>query len=130
MQDIIEMLKEKPYFYSGKGVSAEQIENSERELNVKFATDYREYLLQLGVASCGGHELTGICSGPAINVTDVTKKNRLENPEGTGAMYVIEDAHIDSIVIWQDSAGKIYQTGYRTKPVQVYKSLKDYISAF
>lgn len=41
--------------------------------------------------------------------------------------YVVEQANIDGIVIWQASDGKVYQTNPKLKPLQIAESLSEYI---
>lgn len=129
MGSLTDELREKSYFYSANGVSTEKIEEAEKALGLKFAEDYKEYLTQYGVVSFGGHELTGICDESRLNVVNVTLENREKRPDIDKTLYVIEEANIDGIVIWQDVDGKIYQSGYKESAVKVYDSLLDYVCA-
>ena len=127
MKDIIFQIKEKPGLRMTAGVSNEKIKEAEIELNANFSNDYRSYLLEFGVASFNGHELTGICNFPRLNVVNVTKEEREYFPNGTDNLYVVERANIDGIVIWQSSSGEIYQSIPNHKLTKIAASLKEYI---
>lgn len=126
MSDIIETLKNAPEYIGGTGRTAAEIEIVEKQLGVEFAPDYRCYLKEIGLACFNGHELTGICKSTRLNVTDVTLAQRKLCPE-THYLYVIEEANIDGIVIWQASTGEIYQSISGSSPQKKYSSLVDYV---
>ena len=129
MSDIINMLKSRTDLYSLQGVSDEDIKEVEDGLGIMFAPDYRDILSEYGVISFDGHELTGICLSPRLNVKDITLKERDNNAIATRSMYVIEVANIDDIVIWQSSDGGIYQTLKGCEPVKICESLLEYINS-
>lgn len=130
MKELIQAFKELSDFYSLKGVSEEEIREAERKLGVVFSKDYREYVSNFGVVSAGGHEFTGICSAVRLNVVDVTLDERRVTSGVCHAWYVIEQANIDGIVIWQSEDGKIYQTMPNTEPMKISNSLLEYIEEF
>ena len=109
MNDIIKTLKNTPDFIGGTGRTDTEIESAQEKLGLKFADDYKTYLRKIGLACFDGHELTGICEDPRLNVVDVTINNQEDNPKKSSC-YVIEEANIDGIVIWQDASGLIYMT--------------------
>lgn len=127
MKSVITALKEKEAFISFKGAAPEAISTAEKELNVKFAPDYREYVTELGAASYYGHELTGVCSAKSLDVVRITVSEREFNDVPAG-WYVIEQTHFDGIVIWQDSKGIIYQTMIKNKPRKLCDSLFEYVN--
>lgn len=127
MNDIVSKIKEKPGFRMIAGVENEKINKAEKELDVKFASEYRAYLSEFGVASFNGHELTGICNSKRLNVVDVTKEEKEIFPVGTEKLYVIERLNLDGIVIWQSSSGEIYQSIPNHKITKIAASLKEYI---
>ncbi len=43
----------------------------------------------------------------------VILKNREKNRNVKGHFYVIEETHIDGIVIWQSKSGKVFKTEYK-----------------
>lgn len=61
------------------------------------------------------------------HVVDVTEDRKAQNNNVRPDMYVIEDAGIDDIVIWQDSKGAIYRTQGNSEPLKTYDSLERYI---
>lgn len=129
MNDIIKTLKNAPDFIGGTGRTDAEIENAQKVLGIDFAPDYKTYLKEIGLACFDGHELTGICEDPRLDVVNITKTNRENNPEAK-SLYVIEEANIDGIVIWQDFSGKIYMTEGNSKPNFIANSLTDYIQKY
>lgn len=125
--NIVDCLKEKEAFISLQGADEQAIENSEQALGVKFAKEYKNYVKAFGAASYYGHELTGVCNAPAIDVVAVTTQERDFSGDIPADWYVIEQAHIDGIVFWQDKKGFIHKTGPGKKPVKVCDSLLEYI---
>lgn len=126
MKDILNLIKNKSKFYSIGNISEENIKEAELILNIRFASDYRMIIKEYGAVTFSGHELTGICNSKRLNVVDVTKEERKYNkvPED---WYVIEQANIDDIVIWQDTSGAVYQTMPNKKPIKLCNSLLEYI---
>ena len=130
MSSISEEFGKKSNFYCENGASKEMIEKAEEELGVRFADDYREYLSQFGAVSCGGHELTGLSADPTLDVVVVTKGNLEKNKKVKLPLYVVEETHLDGIVIWQSSSGEIYKTEYKDVPEKIFESLEEYVSTF
>lgn len=102
------------------------VTSAETNLDVRFADDYKQYLLHYGVASCFGHELTGLGSTPRLDVVEKTLTMRELN-EAVGNLYVIEDVGLDGIVVWQSSEGAVFQTANGSMPMRCAKSLMDYL---
>ena len=109
MGSVLDVLRNAPDFIGGKGCNEDVIRAAEQSLGLLFAPDYREYLCTFGLACFDGHELTGICKASRLNVVDVTLEERKHFPAASG-WYVVEQADIDGIVIWQAPDGEIYQT--------------------
>jgi len=124
---IVEKLKGKRFFVCLKGAKEEEIDSAQRELGLRFADEYIEYLSAFGVASFDGHELTGICDSERLNVVAVTRRERGTVPSLSDDLYVIEQENIDDAVIWQDASGKIYQTLPDAQTVILCDSLSAYI---
>ena len=127
MSDIVKKLRAEPNFCAMSGASREQIEQAEKALSLRFADEYREYLAAFGVASVYGHELTGICASPRINVVDVTISERMSNHTVPTNWYVVEQTHIDGIVVWQSSTGEVCQTTPNAPPEKLCNSLCEYL---
>lgn len=126
--DFNTLLAEKRGFETGTPAFSESIDRAEKQLGTTFSREYRNYLLRFGYASYYGHTLTGISSYPGNDVVCVTSEARKNNPQVDDSLYVIEEAHIDGIIIWQDSNGGVYQTTPNTEPVMIATSLAEYTS--
>ena len=130
MSLIVDEIKKKEDIYYEEGVSLDKIEGAEKILGLKFAAEYKEYLQIFGSVSCSGHELTGFSEDIYLDVVKVTIDNRKKNPNVEKTFYVIEETHIDGIVIWQDESGKIYQADYKAIPKLIYDSFTEYVKSF
>ena len=128
MKDIIEQLSSMPDALLGKGSTEAAIASAEEILGVKFAKDYRKYLLEVGIAAVDGRELTGLGKARRTHVVEVTKANRDRGPDELKTMYVIEEAGFDGIVVWQNSIGEVFETAFDSVPKKVAKSFVDYLS--
>ena len=127
MSELTEAMRCSPNFYAEDGVSLQQIEEAEETLKSKFALDFKECLHEFGAVSIGGHELTGFSADKNLDVVEVTKKNR-ERFNLETRFYVIEEAHIDGIVIWQDADGAIYETFPNSNIKKIADSLAEYLN--
>ena len=128
MSIIFDELKDRQDFYFEDTVSMEKIKMAEEKLGLQFADDYKEYVTHYGTISWNGHELTGISCDINLDVVAVTEKQWNRNLLVEHILYVIEEAHIDGIVIWQSNTGEIFQTSPNTKPKKISDSLTEYIS--
>jgi hypothetical protein len=126
MGELSEAMKRSPNFYAEEGASLLRIEEAEKALKLKFAPDFKECLHEFGAVSIDGHELTGISADKNLDVVEVTGKNR-ERLNLKKGLYVIEEAHIDGIVIWQDSDGIIYETAPNLDAKKIANSLAEYL---
>ncbi len=123
-QDILSSVKN--FSCTGKP-DPELIEKAEAELGLSFAEDYKALTIQYGAISFSGHDLSGISPYPGNDVVSLTKEQRSYEPEIPLSLYVLEEAHIDGIIIWQDTSGHIYLTQPNTKPKLLFDSLYDYL---
>ena len=128
MSKLVELLKAQEHYHGLTGATEEQIAAAQGTLGLSFSDDYKEYISGIGVASFAGHELTGICPSPRLNVIDVTEKNRKQCYNIPSSWYVLEEANIDQIVIWQDANGDIYKTQPDGSPVKIARGIADYIN--
>lgn len=127
MSDIIEALKSTPDYIGGSGRTEDEIRKAEELIGVEFASDYRCYLKEIGLACLDGHELTGICKSIRLNVVDVTLSKRQHVSEAY-AWYVVEETGIDGIVIWQAPDGSVYETTPNSRHKKIANSLLEYIT--
>ena len=126
MHNIIDVIQQQPYFFASGQVTESDIAKAEQTLGVRFANDYRNYVAAFGIASYSGHELTGICKCKRLEVVAVTLEERQNTPVPTD-WYVLEQAHIDGIVIWQATNGAIFQTTPNGMQKKICDSLIEYI---
>lgn len=127
MDKIVETLKGFPDYIGSNGRTEEEIEQAEKALSVSFAKDYRKYLKEIGLASFDGRELTGLTKTARLDVVLVTKEQRERFGQEVQSFYVVEEANIDGIVIWQNSDGDIYETAPNLKPKKIANSLSEYV---
>ena len=128
MHSISEFLKSFSDYIGAKGCHENEIKEAEESLVLSFSNDYRTYLKEIGLACFNGRELTGITRNNRLNVVDITKENRNKEYNVPKDWYVIEETHIDGIVIWQDSSGTIYATMPNSKPKKIANSLFEYLN--
>ena len=128
MESIVKIIQNKPGFVSMSGASDEQVQNAEVSLDLEFANEYREYVSAFGAAAFEGHELTGICVSPRLNVVSVTETERPKYTDLPKNWYVLEQLHMDDVSIWQASSGEVYQLIPGAQPMKLCSSLSEYIS--
>jgi hypothetical protein len=115
-------------FIGSDGISSDVVEKAEAELGLRFAADYREYLLCYGIAAANGHELTGLGSSQRLNVVEKTLSERKKSGHCEN-LYVIEDTCIDHLIIWQSPSGKVFSTLPGEDPVIMAHSLLEYLAS-
>lgn len=128
MSKIIETIKALPNLISIGRATSTQIKEAETKLQLKFATEYKEYLSSFSAITADGIELSGLCKSKNRDVVLLTEREWNNNSKIPHNMYVIENTGIDGINIWQDENGSIYKTSYDSKPKKIATSLADYIS--
>ncbi|MBQ9142233.1 MAG: SMI1/KNR4 family protein [Lachnospiraceae bacterium] len=119
---IVEVFEAKEEVIAGRGVSIEMIVEAERELNVSFSEDYREYLRKYGLVMCCGHELTGLGKSERANVVYVTKQMKKIKQGIPEDWYVLENENMDGAIIWQDTKGNVY---FNTR--KIFSSLVEFV---
>lgn len=116
------------HFRSGKGTSEENIQQAEQTLGLRFADEYREYLMALGIASANGHEFTGLGTSPRLDVVAVTQRLWEMNPSVPRNLYVVEELNIDDAVAWQSATGEVFLTVGQAQPAKTAESLSQYVA--
>lgn len=89
----------------------------------------KENLAKFGAIIADGVELTGIAKSEHRNVVKVTNQAWKLNSSVSKNLYVVEDARVDGILIWQDSDGKIYKSLPNSEAKKIYNSLADYLKS-
>lgn len=126
MADFVKSIQTLGAFRGGKGVTTETVQQAEHALGLRFADEYREYLIAFGIASAGGHEFTGLGASPRLDVVAVTQHQREMKPYVPKDLYVIEELNIDDVVAWQSASGEVFLTVGPAQPVKVAASLSQY----
>lgn len=127
MVRIVELINSLPDMLPLNPATKIQITDAELQLRVRFSDEYKDYLTAFGAIMADGIELTGITKSEHRNVVSLTKKERELNPKVPNTMYVIENTCVDGIIIWQNTAGIIYQTMPNSAPKKIASSLREYI---
>ena len=127
MNNIIELINSLPELLPLKPATDIQITDAEHRLRVSFSEEYKMYLKHFGAIMADGIDLSGIAKSEHRSVVAMTERERELNSMVPNNMYVIENTHIDGIVIWQDSNGLIYKTQPYKGPQKIADSMADYI---
>lgn len=127
MSIIVDTIKSMPDYIGSNGRTDEEIKQAEKELGVSFAKDYRKYLEAIGLACFDGRELTGLTKTSRLDVVSVTKEQRGKFGKSASSWYVVEEANIYGIVIWQSSDGTVYEAAPNSKAKKIADSLAEYI---
>lgn len=128
MSKIVDIINKLPDLLPLKPATEIDVKDAEIQLMVSFNEEYKDYLLAFGAIMADGIELTGIAKSPHRNVVTQTKQGRELNPKVSNRMYVIENTGVDGIIIWQDTAGAIYQSSPEIEPKKIADSLSSYLS--
>lgn len=125
--NIVETIKQLKNAMFLSPASNAEVEQAEKTLQLKFAQEYREYVLNFGVATAQGVELTGLTNSPRLSVISVTERERSLSgiPQN---MYVVNCSDAENSVILQDEKGTIYE--FRHESLNpIFSSLSEYISS-
>lgn len=128
MKNIVEIINSLSNLLPRKPATSIQITDAELQLGISFAKEYKEYLAAFGAIMADGIELTGITKSEHRNVVAQTKSEWKCNTKIPHNMYVVENARVDGIIIWQDVNGLIYQSSSSSDAKQIARSLAEYIS--
>lgn len=129
MYNIINYLQSKGELLTGKAVDEVEIGKVEERLGVRFANDYKKIVSTYGFVCVDGHEITGITNAKRLNVYEVTMKERESLKSDISGLYVIEQANIDDIVIWQSASGVVFQTIGGFAPEKIADGIIDYLQS-
>jgi hypothetical protein len=127
MSDIIKVIEKLPELLSLKPASVSDISDAENQLGLRFSDEYKKYVGAFGAILADGVELTGIAKSKSRDVVSVTVQEKTLNPDVPDDLYVVENAGIDRIIIWQNETGVIFQSVSHTPPVKIAKTLADYL---
>lgn len=110
-------------------IDSEAIESAELKLNLKFASEYKEFVKYVGALVYKGNELCGVVPYPSLDVVENTICARKYDMAFPQAMYVISTLHIDGILILQNAKGEIFQYSPRQYTNKIFNSLAEYIES-
>ena len=127
MLEMIKKIKEAEDYASLGAASKEQIASAEKELHLKFAADYNEYLSTFGAATFCGKELTGICSSERLSVISVTQHARSFFKSFPDDAYVIEEMLFDHFLTIQRADGSVFSYGPNESEELIADSLSSYL---
>jgi hypothetical protein len=112
--------------YHGEGAAVETVIEAENKLGLHFSDEFRNYLMEYGVASFGNHEFLGLGGDSYLDVVGETLRERNNSGRFPKNCYLVENLGIDSIFILQDEEGNVYESSAAgTK--KIFSSLKDYV---
>ena len=124
----LEMIRDNNLYKNARPVSVEEIIAAEKELGLCFAQDYRDFLSSVGASIGLGHEIKGITDNANLDVINATKEVRERFELVPHSWYIVEDTHIDGIIILQDRSGNIYQMAPGTSACKIAYNLESYLS--
>lgn len=124
----IKKIEEKFKLYKTKGASEELIAEAERQLNLSFPEDYKQYLLMFGSISFGSTELTGLNIDNYANVVSVTLKEAQRSNSFPKEAIVLEDTGIEGLLILQQSDGEVYEWQNGKKGAS-FEGIKEYLES-
>lgn len=128
-EDVIQAINGLDHLCALLPASPSAVSEAEQALGLRFALDYKAYVLQFGAISACGIELTGVTTSRRLDVVAVTKQERAWNSCIPLDMYVIENLATDGLLILQDASGAVYAAAPLGKPHKVFDSLTAYVKA-
>ena len=123
----VELIKTYDDFIALSAISDDKIEQAERILELRFADEYREFISSYGSACANGHEFLGIGESEQTGIVKSTIKEKEKNPNVSSDMYLIENYGIDSLKIWQNSKGELFQTVGKGVPIRIDIGLCEFV---
>jgi len=127
MESIIDIMRALRSFSPGESVSENEVADAERELELLFSEEYKQYLIAFGAMDAYSIELTGFTDDEELHVVSATKAAWEYHDHVPRNLYLIEDAAFDGILIWQDSSGNIYESTPSQTPRIIFSSLAEYV---
>lgn len=127
MSNIIQVIEGLEHLRSLTPATKLDVLNAEFDLGLKFADEFKEYVLKYGVISAKRVEITGVCEFPRLSVVNVTVKEREFNNNIPDDMYVIESTGFEGMVILQNSKGEIFSLVPNGMPKKIFETLADYL---
>ena len=124
---IVEKIKNIPKLYHLKGCTDSQIEEAQKELNLKFPAEYVEYVKAYGAISFYGTEWTGLNVEGYLNVVETTKEEKDINKDFPNDCFVLEKLGFENALTIVNTKGNIFTIQNGKSPVLVCNSLSEYL---
>ena len=124
---IVEKIKNIPKLYHLKGCTDSQIEEAQKELNLKFPAEYVEYVKAYGAISFYGTEWTGLNVEGYLNVVETTKEEKDINKDFPNDCFVLENLGFENALTIVNTKGNIFTIQNGKSPVLVCDSLSEYL---
>jgi hypothetical protein len=128
MLNIIKEIEKKFKLYKTGGASSELISEAEKQLDLKFADDYKEYLSNFGAISFGSTELTGLNIDSYANVVTVTLQENQRSNSFPQKSIVLENIGIEGILVLQKENGQIYEWNSE-KETLIFPNLTEFLKS-
>lgn len=125
--NIIEKIKNIPNLHHLKGCTDIQIEEAQKELNLKFPAEYVEYVKAYGVISFYGTEWTGLNVNGYLNVVETTKEEKSRNKDFPNDCFVLENLGFENVLTIVNEKGNVFTIQIGKSPVSVCNSLSEYV---
>lgn len=106
--NIIDKIKSIPDLNYIDDCTDEQLEDAEKELNITFPEEYRQYLKEFGCIDFDATEFTGLGIDGDLNVVEATLAERKYNSNFPKDCFVLEDYHIDNVKVIVNEDGKVF----------------------
>jgi len=124
---LIEEIREIEKLYHAQGCDESQIKKAEKDLNMEFPNEYKEYLKEYGAISFFGTEWTGLNVEDYIDVVRVTVKERELNKNFPLKYFVLENLGIDGLLTIVSENGKVFSWNPDGKINLIAENLVDYL---
>ena len=126
MNDLIMEIEKSHKIFKTEGASKEQIYEAEKDLGLKFPSEYKKYLEDFGAISFGSIELTGLNIEKYAHVVYLTKKELERNPNFPKDSFIIQNTGIDGVIVLMNEAGLVFYWK-NGKAGKSFYSLNEYI---
>lgn len=108
-------------------IEESQIKKAEKDLNMEFPNEYKEYLKEYGAISFFGTEWTGLNVEDYIDVVRVTLKERELNKNFPLKYFVLENLGIDGLLTIVSENEKVFSWNPNGKINLIAENLVDYL---
>ena len=129
MNDIIITIKALRGLRSLNAASNDEIVEAEKQLNLHFSDEFKQYMAEFGAIYSETIELKGIAKTPGYNVVAFTTMVREACPNIPKNFYAISETGYNGVVICQDGNGFVYEWKPNDEVACVASSLNEYINS-